>query len=143
MEACNFIKKRHRCFPVNIAKFLGTPIIWKNICERLLLQKHFETDSSLKIKTLSLKSIFLTFTKKMSFHGKAFRKMTSKYVVFVKNSTSTSDCLKALNLNGIIHLKDVWVSSGKSVSFSEDFAYVLHGWCSLARVTYFWINKNH
>ena len=37
-QACNFIEKRlqHRCFPVNIAKFLKTPIL-KNICERLLL----------------------------------------------------------------------------------------------------------
>ena len=34
----NFIKKRlqHMCFPVNIAKFLRTPIL-KNICKRLLL----------------------------------------------------------------------------------------------------------
>ena len=32
MKACNFIKKRlqHMCFPVNIAKFLITPIL-KNI----------------------------------------------------------------------------------------------------------------
>ena len=29
-------KLQHRCFPVNIAKFLTTPIL-KNICERLLL----------------------------------------------------------------------------------------------------------
>ena len=38
LRACNFIKKRfqHRCFPVNIAKFLRTPIS-KNFCERLLL----------------------------------------------------------------------------------------------------------
>ena len=37
MFLCNFIKKRlqHRCFPVNIAKFLK-PIL-KNIYERLLL----------------------------------------------------------------------------------------------------------
>ena len=36
--ACNFIKKRlqHRCFPVNVAKFLRTDIL-KNICERLFL----------------------------------------------------------------------------------------------------------
>ena len=35
----NFIKKRlqHRCFPVNIAKFLSTSIL-KNICVRLLLK---------------------------------------------------------------------------------------------------------
>ena len=34
----NFVKfmKKHRCFPVNIAKFLRTPIL-NNICEGLLL----------------------------------------------------------------------------------------------------------
>ena len=38
LQARNFIKKRlqHKCFLVNIAKFLSTPIL-KNICERLLL----------------------------------------------------------------------------------------------------------
>ena len=38
LQARYFIKKRlqHRCFPVNIAKFLRTPIL-KNICEWLLL----------------------------------------------------------------------------------------------------------
>ena len=37
-QLCNVIKKRiqHRCFPVNIAKFLRTPI-FKNICKTLLL----------------------------------------------------------------------------------------------------------
>ena len=36
----NFIKMRlqHRCFPVNIAKFLRTPIL-KNISKQLLLAK--------------------------------------------------------------------------------------------------------
>ena len=40
LQACNFIKKilQHRCFPVNIAKLLRTPVL-KNICERLLLQR--------------------------------------------------------------------------------------------------------
>ena len=35
---CNFIKKRpqHRCFPLNIAKFLRLPIL-KNICGRLFV----------------------------------------------------------------------------------------------------------
>ena len=34
----NFIKKRlqQRCFPVNITKFLRTPIL-KNVCEQLVL----------------------------------------------------------------------------------------------------------
>ena len=38
LKACNFIKKRlrNRCFLVNTAKILRTPIL-KNICERLLL----------------------------------------------------------------------------------------------------------
>ena len=38
LQGCNFIKKRlqHRCFPVNIVKFLRTAIL-KNACERLLL----------------------------------------------------------------------------------------------------------
>ena len=38
LKIYKFIKKRlqHRCFPVNIAKFLRTPIL-KNICEQLLL----------------------------------------------------------------------------------------------------------
>ena len=38
IQACNFIKKRlkHRCVPVNIAKFSRTPIL-KNILEQLLL----------------------------------------------------------------------------------------------------------
>ena len=37
LEDCNYIKKRfqHKCFLVNIAKFLRT--ILKNLCERLLL----------------------------------------------------------------------------------------------------------
>ena len=38
-KTCNVLKKRlrHRCFPVNIAKFLRTLILMK-ICEQLLLQ---------------------------------------------------------------------------------------------------------
>ena len=42
LEACNFVKKRlqYRCFPVDIAKFFGAPIL-KNTCQRLLLPIHF------------------------------------------------------------------------------------------------------
>ena len=41
LKTCIFIKKtlQHKCFPVNIAKFLKAPIL-KNICERLLLLKN-------------------------------------------------------------------------------------------------------
>ena len=38
LKACDFIKKRHRCFPVKFTKFLRTPIL-KNICGRLLLKQ--------------------------------------------------------------------------------------------------------
>ena len=33
LQTCNLIKKRlrHRCFPLNIAKFLRSPIL-KNVC---------------------------------------------------------------------------------------------------------------
>ena len=39
LNAYNFIKKwlQHRCFPLNFAKFLRTPILYNN-CERLLLE---------------------------------------------------------------------------------------------------------
>ena len=36
VKACNFIKKRYRCFPVNIVQFLRKPIL-NNICVRLFL----------------------------------------------------------------------------------------------------------
>ena len=41
-KACNFNKKKlqSKTFPVNIAKFLKTPIL-KNICKRLLLHRYF------------------------------------------------------------------------------------------------------
>ena len=41
LQACNFIQKRlkHRCFPLNFAKFLRT-LILKNICEQLLFYQN-------------------------------------------------------------------------------------------------------
>ena len=43
LKAWNFVKKRfqHRCFAVNIAKFLRAPIL-KNICKRLFLYSAIE-----------------------------------------------------------------------------------------------------
>ena len=40
-QACNFTKKRlqHRCFPVNLAKFLWTPILKSVLCNKILLEK--------------------------------------------------------------------------------------------------------
>ena len=53
-----FIKKRlqHSCFPVNIAKFLRTPIL-KYICERLLLYFEIQTTNTV-ISTLAENFIF-------------------------------------------------------------------------------------
>ena len=53
LQVCNFIKKRfqHRCFSVNIAKFLKTHIL-KKICERLLLNNVKPNFSSVYLKML-------------------------------------------------------------------------------------------
>ena len=57
LKACNFIKKRlqQKCFPVNIAKFLRTPIL-KNICEWLLLNyfSPFQTSQSIHLYCKSI-----------------------------------------------------------------------------------------
>ena len=40
LQTCTFVKKipQRRRYPMNVAKFLGTPVL-KNICERLLLRE--------------------------------------------------------------------------------------------------------
>ena len=50
LQACIFIKKRlqHRCFPVNIAKFLKTPIL-NYICEPLLISEIQTTNNLIYI----------------------------------------------------------------------------------------------
>ena len=82
MKSYNFIKKRlqHRCFPLNIAKFLRTPTL-KNICERLLLFLQ---------NTISSNLYFFTPTK-----------LIMKYflVSFIKNVTENLLC----------HLINFWV----------------------------------
>ena len=47
LKACNFIKKRfqYRCFLVNFAKFLRTPLL-KNICEPLPLHLKYCTPAN-------------------------------------------------------------------------------------------------
>ena len=70
MKSCNIIKKRHqhKCFPVNIAKFLRTPIL-KNICEVLLLYllEHTRYDGNGPFRTNSL------FKKKKDKKGKSWK----------------------------------------------------------------------
>ena len=50
LQACNFIKNglQHRCFPLNVAKFLRTPFS-KNIC---LVSSCFCIDSFIKFRYL-------------------------------------------------------------------------------------------
>ena len=47
-KTCTFIKNilQRRCFPANIAEFLGRPIL-KNICERLLLASAVNVTTSI------------------------------------------------------------------------------------------------
>ena len=54
LQTCNFNKKRlqYRCFPVNFAKFLGTPIL-KNIYERLLLHLKYYTPANNTVKVVA------------------------------------------------------------------------------------------
>ena len=63
LQACNFIKKRlqHRCFAVNIAKFLRT-LILKKICERLLLHNKFQ-----RLFSVCQSSINLSVSESLSF----------------------------------------------------------------------------
>ena len=63
LHACNFIKKRlqHRCFAVNIAKFLRT-LILKKICERLLLHNKFQ-----RLFSVCQSSINLSVSESLSF----------------------------------------------------------------------------
>ena len=69
LQACNLLKKRlqHRCFLVNIAKFLRTPIL-KNICKRLLLSHNFFKTAVLEIfensmLNMSGRILFVNFLK--------------------------------------------------------------------------------
>ena len=54
LRPATLLKKRlqHRCFPVNIGKFLGTPIL-KNICERLFLYFRIFTKNFLENEKLA------------------------------------------------------------------------------------------
>ena len=50
LQPCNFIKKRlqHMCFPVNIAKFLRTPIL-RNICKQTVASINFKINYNMII----------------------------------------------------------------------------------------------
>ena len=51
LQACNFMKKRvqHRCFPVNITKFLWTPVLQKNFSK--FTEKHLQCSFFYKVES--------------------------------------------------------------------------------------------
>ena len=79
LKVCNFIKKRpqHRCFLVNIAKFLKLPIL-KNIFERLLFDyfngsllhgrkgSRYRLYNDVRLQCPSHKSPFLFLSRRLS-----------------------------------------------------------------------------
>ena len=62
LQSWNFIKKRlqHRLFPVNIAKFLRTPVL-ENICERLF--ERFPTWASNITRNMGIEEDIFSKTK--------------------------------------------------------------------------------
>ena len=59
LRPATLLKKRlwHKCFPMNIAKILRTPIL-KNICERLLLVAAWRTTQKLSRRDLLILTCF-------------------------------------------------------------------------------------
>ena len=81
LQTCNFIKNRlqYRCFPVNFAKFLGTPIL-KNIYEQLLLYLKCYTSS---IVNEVIRTIFFLYIK--IFCIKKTHKLCSNILICLKS----------------------------------------------------------
>ena len=76
LQSWNFIKKRlqHRFFPVNIAKFLRTPVL-ENICERLF--ERFPTWASNITRNMGIEENI--FSKTIKKHSK-FSYMKKTYI---------------------------------------------------------------
>ena len=77
LQSWNFIKKRlqHRFFPVNIAKFLRTPVL-ENICERLF--ERFPTWASNITRNMGIEEDIFSKTNKKK-HSK-FSYMKKTYI---------------------------------------------------------------
>ena len=76
LKACKLIKKRpqHRCFPVNIAKFLRTPVL-RNSCKRLLLYLDLRRREAVGLRGVVDSVTYIKFS---------FQKLHSKLHVFHK-----------------------------------------------------------
>ena len=70
LQACNFVKKsfQHRCFSVNIAKFLKM-LILKKICKRLLL-------NNVKLNYSSMKTVKQMVNVSQHSQGNTFTRVT-------------------------------------------------------------------
>ena len=84
-SVCNFIKKRfqHRCFSVNIAKFLKM-VILKKICERLLL-------GDVKRNYSSMKTV-----KKLLYFSQQSQENTFTWVSFIINIVAACNWSRSL-----------------------------------------------
>ena len=75
LQSWNFIKKRlqHRFFPVNIAKFLRTPVL-ENICERLF--ERFPTWASNITRNMGIEEDIFSKTKTKNSKFSYMKKLT-------------------------------------------------------------------
>ena len=108
LQACDFIKNRlqFRCFVVNIVKFLRTPVL-KNICERLLLTCKQLLLTTNMISTLNWSSDFA-----VNFQ---YIHLLSNDHLFSTYAKFSEKLVRTFSHQGV-----------RTVSFSEDFAYVLN-----------------
>ena len=123
LQTCNFIKKRlqHRCFSMNIAKFLRTTIL-KNNSERLLLCFCFTLFFGFfvllgHIRFRCVLSIFRRHKSKCK---------TRLQLVIRDYSFSTYPKLSKKNISYPL-TRTCAYQSVSNVSFSENFAYFLNG----------------
>ena len=89
LKACIFIKKRiqHRCFLVNIAKFLRIPIL-KKVCKRLLLMidvsKHQNSNQNIdRLCKMSVKTVQLSSRFSFSFEKHDIQ-LTLRFIISIQ-----------------------------------------------------------
>ena len=81
LQSWNFIKKRlqHRCFPVNIAKFLRTFVL-KSACERLF--EHFPTWANNIISNIGIEEDIFSNSQKQNKKNHSKTQLDEKYLPF-------------------------------------------------------------
>ena len=81
LQSWNFIKKRlqHRCFPVNVAKFLRTSVL-KSTCERLF--EHFPTWANNIISNIGIEEDIFSNSQKQNKKNHSKTQLDEKYLPF-------------------------------------------------------------